>query len=54
MRKYGNYKKLADTVPMRVQRLTQKVWKYAKLAPKQVTGGPGAKIIAPGEVAPKF
>jgi hypothetical protein len=31
----------------------QKVWKYAKPAPKQVTGGPGAKIIAPGEVAPK-
>jgi hypothetical protein len=36
-----------------IQRLTQKVWKYAKLASKQVTGGYGAKITAPGEVAPK-
>jgi hypothetical protein len=36
-----------------VQKLTQKVWKYAKLASKQVTGGYGAKITAPGEVAPK-
>jgi hypothetical protein len=32
---------------------TQKVWKYAKLASKPVTGSPGAKITAPGEVAPK-
>jgi hypothetical protein len=36
-----------------VRRPAQKVWKYAKLAPKQVTGDPEAKIIAPGEVAPK-
>jgi hypothetical protein len=37
----------------RLWRPARKVWKYAKLAPKQVTGGPGAKIIAPGEAAPK-